>query len=154
MPASKLKLNLSEARSFKPVPDDTYPAKISQVKDVQKGPKASYVPIEFEITEGEFAGRKFYQNYMVDGAAAGMFVEFINKVLGTDHDVDELEDLDLDPNDLIGAACAIVLKQEEYPEGSGEMRSQIKKVLSAGAAKKKVSEDEEESEGSSRRRRR
>lgn len=133
MPLSKLRINLSEAQDFSPIPDDTYPARVAELRDVEQGPKASYIPIVFEITEGEFAGRKFFQNYMVDGKAAGMFIDLINKLLDTDYTVEELRDegLELDPEDLIGAECGIVTKQEEYPEGSGEMRSQIKTVVKA-----------------------
>lgn len=135
MPASKLKLNLSEAQSREPVPDDTYPAEIFDISDVKKGPKANYVAIGFQLTEGEHAGRKFWSNFMVDGAAAGMFVDLVNKATGSDLKVDDLreEGLELDPADLIGAPVALVMKQEEYPENSGDMRSQIKSVLAAGA---------------------
>lgn len=135
MPASKLKLNLSDATSRSPVPDDTYPAEIFEISDVKKGPKASYVAVGFKLTEGDYAGRKFWSNFMVDGAAAGMFVDLINKATGSNYSVDELRDegLEIDAEDLIGSAVGLVMKQEEYPEGSGDMRSQIKTVLAASA---------------------
>jgi hypothetical protein len=134
-PASKLKLNLSEAQGREAIPDDTYPATIKGFSDVKKGPKANYVAVEFEISEGQYEGRKFWSNFMVDGAAAGMFVDLVNKATGTSYKVEDMreEGLEIDPNDLIGAPVALVMKQEEYPEDSGEMRSQIKSVLAAGA---------------------
>jgi hypothetical protein len=133
MPASKLHLNLSEATDFSPLPDDTYPATLSDLGEPQKGPKATYVRATFTISEGEFAGRKFFSNYMLDGAAAGMFVDLINKLTGSNYTIEEFrqEGLEVDPADLIDAPCAIVLKQSEYPEGSGEMRSEVKSVLAA-----------------------
>jgi hypothetical protein len=133
MPKSTLKLTLSDATDFSPLPDDTYPATISDVGDIQKGPKANYVRVTFKISEGEYEGRKFFSNYMVDGAAAGMFIDLINKATGSDLKVDDLREdgFELDPADIIDASVAIVLKQREYPEGSGEMRSEVKSVLAA-----------------------
>ena len=68
---------------------------------------------------------------MIDGKAAGMFINFINAVTGSDHDVDDLDDLDIDTDDLIGGICNIVNKQKEYPEGSGEFKDEVKKVMAA-----------------------
>lgn len=150
MPMGRLKVRVNEAQSRKPVPDDTYPATITDLQDEREGPNASYVPVEFTISEGPHAGRKFYSNFMTSGKAAGMFVELINKVLGTSYDVDEMrasgqEELDVDPNDMIGASVAVVMKQEEYPEGSGEYKSQIKSVLAAGSRAGKPTTDSETS---------
>lgn len=134
----RINIELSEATSFKPVPDDVYLCQVQQIGSVQHGPKASYVEVRLEIDEGELAGRVLFTNLMVNGAAAGMFVDFVNTVTGSDHDVDELEDLDIDTDDLIGAACGVVTKQEEYPEGSGDFRSQVKKVLTRTSAEARI----------------
>lgn len=138
-PMSRLKIKTGESQSRKPLPDGTYAAKITDLQDEKQGPKASYVPVEFTISEGEHEGRKFYSNFMTDGAAAGMFIDLINKATGSTYDVDEINrgesELDLDPNDLIGCEVAIVLKQEEYPEDSGNWSSKIKGVLKAKGTK-------------------
>ena len=127
----ELTLNLSEAESLKPIPDGTYPAIVKGFSDVQAGPKAKYISAILEISEGDFEGRKFYNNLPIEGKGAGIFVDFINKVTGSEYDVDDHEALEVDTDDLIGAPCGIVLKQEEYPEGSGDFRSQVKRVLRA-----------------------
>lgn len=127
----ELKLNLSEAQSLKPIPDDTYPGVVKDFSGIESGPKAKYITATLEISEGEFAGRKFYNNLPIEGKGAGIFVDFINKCLDTDYDVDDLEELDLDTDDLLGAEVGMVIKQEEYPEGSGDFRSQIKRILKA-----------------------
>lgn len=127
----RLTLDLSEAVSLKPAPDGTYPCEVDQIGEVQKGPKANFVEVRLKVTEGDEEGHIFFTNLMVNGKAAGMFVNFINAVSGTNYDVDDLEDLDIDTDDLIGATCGVVNKQKEYPEGSGEFKDEVKKILPA-----------------------
>lgn len=127
----RLTLDLSEAVSLKPAEDGTYPCEVKEIGAVQQGQKASYVVVTFVVTEGEEEGHHFFTNLMINGKAAGMFVNFINAVSGSDYDVDDLEDLDIDTDDLIGATCGVVNKQKEYPEGSGEFRDEVKKILPA-----------------------
>ena len=55
-----------------------------------------------------------------------IFVDFINKVLDLDYDVDDMEDLAFDTDELIGGELTINIKNEEYPKGSGDIRSGIK----------------------------
>lgn len=129
----ELRLNLTEAVSLKPVEDGTYPGEIVGFGEVKQGGKAKYIPAILQISEGEHEGRKFYQNLPVEGKGAGIMVDFINKATGSSFDVDDHEALDVDTDDLIGCAVGMVIKQEEYPEGSGDFRSQIKRVLAAEA---------------------
>jgi len=128
----RITINTSEAVSIAPVPDDTYPCFVEEVKAVQQGPNASYLPIVLEVEEGhEFAGRKFFNNLPIDGKGSGIFITFINKALGTDYDVDDMDDLDFDTDDLEGARVQVVSKQEEYPVDSGDFRSQVSRILAA-----------------------
>jgi len=126
-------LDLSDAQSLKPIPDDTYPAEVAELNGPHQGDKAKYATAIIVISDGDFEGRKFYHNMPIEGQGAGIFVDFVNKVTGSDYDVDDMEELEVDPEDLIGAAVAIVTKTEEYPKDSGEMRSSIKKLLAADA---------------------
>lgn len=127
----RVSIDLTEAQSRKPIPDDTYPAEIKQWEGPTKGPKSTYLTAILEITEGEHAGRKFYHNLPITGAGAGIFADFYSKATGEEVDVDDMEQMDVDTDDLIGVAIGITTKQEEYPEGSGEMQSKIVKVLKA-----------------------
>lgn len=129
MPA--ITLNLKEAMSLKPIPEDTYEAEVVAIDAVATGPKAQYLPVQVAITDGEHEGRKFYINLPIEGKGAGIFVDFWNKVLDTDYDVDELDELALDPDDLMGGSLRIITKTEEYPEDSGEFRSNVARTLSA-----------------------
>jgi len=127
----RLHIDLSEAQSNKPLPDGIYSAAVDSFSDVQEGPKAKYVTVGFVLTEGGHEGRKFFNNYPIEGKGAGMFADLISKLTGEDIDVDDIDELDIDTDDLIGSPCALVLKQEEYPEGSNDFRSKIAKVLAA-----------------------
>ena len=135
----QININTTEAESLKPIPEDAYPAEVVEVGKVEEGPKAHYIPVKMAITDGEHVGRTFYQNLPIEGKGAGIFITFINKVLGTDHDVDDMENLAFDTDDLMGGECIINIKNEEYPKGSGDMRSGIKSVarksgVAAGSA--------------------
>lgn len=125
----RLSLDLSEAVSLKPAPDGTYPCEVHSIGDVQQGPKSAFVEVQLKCTEGDEEGHIFFTNLMTNGKAAGGFVRFINAVGGTDYDIDDLDDLDVDTDDLIGGTCGVVNKQKEYPEGSGEFRDEVKKII-------------------------
>lgn len=127
----RVSIDLREAQSMKPVPDATYPVTVTEFSEVQSGPKAKYISATLTVSEGEYEGRKFYTNLPIEGKGAGILADFVSKCTGEDIDVDDLEEMDLDTDDLVGSELAIITKQSEYPEGSGEMRSEIKKILRA-----------------------
>lgn len=127
----RLQVDLSEAQSREALPDDTYRCTVFEISDVKEGPKSAYVSIVFAVAEGEFEGRKIYDNRPIEGAGAGLFAEFYSKVTGEEVDVSDMEELDIDTDDLIGLEIAVVTKQEEYPAGSGEFTSKVKKLLRA-----------------------
>ncbi len=122
-----ISLNLQEAISLKPIEEGPYTATVQECGAVISGPKAHYVPVEVMITDGSDAeGRKFTNRLPIEGPGAGMFIDFVNKCLNLEMDVDDMEELDFDTDDLIGAEVIINIKNEEYPEGSGDFRSNIK----------------------------
>ncbi|KKN88131.1 hypothetical protein LCGC14_0252030 [marine sediment metagenome] len=127
----RVNLNLTEAESLKPIPEDAYPATVMECGELAEGPKAHYVPVKVAISEGECEGRTFYVNLPIEGKGAGIFVDFINKCLDTDYDVDDLEELAFDTDELIGAELIINIKNEEYPKGSGDIRSGVKSTARA-----------------------
>ncbi len=126
-----INLNLTEAESLKPIEEGAYPATVLEVGEVTQGPKAQYVSVEVAISDGEYEGRNFYNNLPIEGKGAGIFIDFINKVLGMDYDVDDMEDLAFDTDELIGGELIINIKNEEYPKGSGDIRSGIKSTARA-----------------------
>lgn len=125
----RVTLNLKDAQSRKPIPDDTYLLDIKAFSKLQSGPKAHYLTVTTEIAEGEFAGRKFFDNLPVEGPGAAIFCDFLSKATGNEYNVDELDELDLDTDEIIGLQIAAVVKAEEYPEGSGEFNSKVKRWM-------------------------
>lgn len=127
-----LKLNLSEAQSFTPLPDDTYPVVVAAISEEKSGAKSNYVQVELHVEEGhEHAGARLWTNLMTNGKAAGMFVDFINRCLGTSYTIEEYRDegIEIDTDELIGSELAAVTKQAEYPEGSGSFKAEVKQLL-------------------------
>ena len=108
-----INLNLTEAESLKPIEEGAYPATVMEVGEVTQGPKAQYVSVKVAISDGEYEGRTFYNNLPIEGKGAGIFVDFINKCLDLEYDVDDMEDLAFDTDELIGAELTIKIKNEE-----------------------------------------
>lgn len=127
----RVSIDLTEAQSNKPIPDGVYPVRVDEFSDVQTGPKAQYITATLTVSEGEHEGRKFFVNLPIAGKGAGILADFVSKCTGEDIDVDQLSEMDLDTDDLIGSELAVSTKQEEYPLGSGEMRASVKKVMAA-----------------------
>lgn len=127
----RLQIDASEAQSMKPIPDDTYPCTVLSVSEPKSGPNASYVEAILVVSEGEFEGRKLYRNMPIEGKGAGIFVDFISKVTGEDYDLDDLDSLEIDTEDLEGQPIGAVVGQREWPEGSGEFRNEVNKIVAA-----------------------
>jgi hypothetical protein len=123
----RLNLDLSEAVSIEPVPDDEYTCKISAVSEVKSGPNSQYVNVEFTVADGEFTGRKIWRNYPISGKGAGFFIELANKAI--DAGLEPGDPVDFDTDDLIGASIGVVTKMREYPEGSGKYSNEVDRLL-------------------------
>lgn len=128
----RLTIDATEAQSMKPIPDGTYAATVLSVSEPKSGPKATYVEAVLVVSEGEYEGRKLYRNMPIEGKGAGIFIDFVSKVTGEDYDLDDLDSLDIDTEDLEGQEVGVVVGQREWPEGSGEFRNEIDKIVAAG----------------------
>ncbi len=126
----RLTIDASDVDDFSAIPEDTYPAKVVEIEDIATGPKAQYIPIVFQITDGEFVNRKLWNNYVIEGKGLFGLIDLANKLLGEGRLVAG-EVADFDTDDLLDQPCNIVVGQKEYPEGSGEMQNEIKRVLTA-----------------------
>lgn len=131
-------VDLTEAVSFKPLPEGVYLCEVDEIGDAKRGPKSSYFPVTLVVSEGEHSGGKLFTNVVFTGKAAGMAINFINAITGSSYDVDDLEELKLDTDDLVGGSCGAVTTQKEYPEGSGEFKSNVERVISTQSAKARI----------------
>ncbi len=106
---------------------------VTEFSDIKSGAKSRYITVTMAVEDGhERAGALCWQNLMVEGKGAGIFLDFLEKCTGEQYDLEEYkeEGLDLDTDELIGTELTVVIKQHEYPEGSGEMKAQVHKILS------------------------
>jgi len=126
----RLEIDATEVEDFSAIPAGNYPAKVVEIEDIADGPKAQYIPIVFQITDGEFLNRKLWRNYVIEGKGLFGLVDLVNTLLGAGTlEAGSVGELDTD--DLLDQPCNILVNEYEYPEDSGEMRNDIKKVLSA-----------------------
>lgn len=123
----RLTLDLTEAQVFEPIPEGLYDATISDVSEPQRGPKSAYVRVEFTISDGPHEGRKIWRNYPIEGRGAGFFIDLANKAVGAELSPGDMVDFDTD--DLVGAEVRILVSQTEFPEGSGEFRNEVARLV-------------------------
>jgi hypothetical protein len=120
----KLTIDTTEAKSFEPLPDDQYECQILEVGEVKQGPKAQYVSVTFEVTDGEYSGRRIWRNYTIEGKGVSFFTELWAKATGEALEIGEAG-LDVDTDDLVGKPIKVLTEQEEYEE---TIRPQVKKI--------------------------
>lgn len=121
----RITVDATEAQTFEAIPEDTYPAEIRDITGPHQGPKAQYMKFEFEINDGEYVGRRLWQNYTIEGKGAGFFCDLVNKIMGEGTAVVG-EPFDFDTDDLLGSEVQLVVEVGEY---QGEPSNEIKKVL-------------------------
>lgn len=122
-----LSIDGSEAQSSKPIDPGAYEFEVESVSDAKQGAKAFYVTTIFVCQDEPFVGRKIYHNTPINGKGAGMFIEMVSKLTGTEYDVDSVDDLEIDTDDLVGATCMITVRHREY---NGEMQHEVAKISS------------------------
>lgn len=108
------------------VPEDEYQAAFTSYRiENAKASGQPMVVLEFAVTEGEYAGRKFWQNHSLQPQAL-FALKGTMLALGCDEETLEgpleLED-ELD--DLIGSDVRLEVGQNEY---EGKMRNRIEKI--------------------------
>lgn len=122
----RITIDATEATSFEPVPNGTYDVKVSQIKDVKTSAKGTpYFSVGFEITDGDYAGRWVWSNYMLAGKGTGITLDFLNKALGEEFSSED-GSFDFDDEDLLGSELQIVTELETY---EGEERANVKRIL-------------------------
>lgn len=119
-----------------PLTEGVYAASIDEVEVGQSKSKLPMVTVIYEISDGEFKGRKLY-DYMVletkkhepNEAGLRQLKRLIVAALGEERA--DAEDFDTD--ELVGASVTLVVKQESYEDegGDDQISNRIKKVMPA-----------------------
>lgn len=122
-------LDLRDARSLKPIPGGTYTLAVESISEPQQGAKAVYVTWVFRVIDDEdYEGRLLYHNTPINGAGAGIFADLYGKLTKQEIDVDELEELEIDLEDLIGEEILAAVVEDEY---EGRPKNEIKRFMEA-----------------------
>ncbi len=120
MPIVNLDFDLENvSTSNDPVPVGTYDARIAECELVTSSTGKPMLKVTWEITDGEFAGRKLFDNVVltVDWRVK-MYADVVGLESGSE----------LVTEDFIGAEGIISVIHEEY---NGEPRAKIKNVVPA-----------------------
>lgn len=118
-------LNAEEATVFGDVEDGTYDAILAEVEGPETGPNSNYFILYYELQGEGVQGRKVRQIAPFTGKGAGIMLDVINKITGSDlKPGDTIAGLDTD--DLINGQCRVIVRNEEY---EGEARPQVRRVL-------------------------
>lgn len=102
-----------ETTGYSLLPEGTYDAELSDCKlDMTREPmQLSFV---YDITEGEFRGRKLFSNYRLEGRGLG-FLKKDLKQLSIDYStVSKVEDLAAIVWERLPMKCEVFVNQKEY----------------------------------------
>lgn len=84
---SKIQHNLADVETLQPVPKDWYPAHVIKYSyadskaSIQRGAPEKMFSLDWEIDEGEFAGRKIlFDGVSLSPKAAGFLAEFLDGI--------------------------------------------------------------------------
>jgi hypothetical protein len=113
----RLDFNIEDAKSgFDPLPGGVYPARVGEAELKTASTGKPMIEVIWEVTEGEFAGRKVWDNIVTS-------VQFKIKQYADLAGI--ASGAELDTNDLVGTEALLTLIQQEY---EGEPRNKIKKI--------------------------
>lgn len=129
-----------ESKSFDPLPVGRYPAKVTELMYNEENPseaKGPYVAWTFEVTEGEYMGRKAFLNsslQVADEATGKKDARWatmrILTALGFSEEEVKSKEWDFeDPevvDELIGRDCVISIGHQKF---EGETKQRVRRVL-------------------------
>jgi hypothetical protein len=122
-------VDFSEATDFTPVPEGDYWTTIvkAEIKETKSGlPK---ITVTMDIQEGEHAGRKLFDDMILQGANALGYTK--RKLLAILGDVPE-GSFNMDTDDLIGVDVRVRVYHDVWAEedgGDGQVRAKIAKFF-------------------------
>ncbi len=120
---TKFRVNFSAVEEFTPIPSGVYKLVVTDFEE-REGPSAPYIAFTFEIDEGEYAGRKLWDNISMSPKAAFKVKEFC-VAMGENSD-NLVGEFDFDPEAYLGAQCRGLVVQETY---EGKIVNRIDQLL-------------------------
>jgi hypothetical protein len=128
--AGDIKLDFSQVESFQPIPKGDYVVECVEVDGPSESQAGNQMlKLTFQIAEGEFAGRKIGNYFLLlEGNAMWRTRRDLAALLSID---DEAEDVSFDPEDLVGATVVARISQRVWKEedgGDGEARPNITRL--------------------------
>ena len=128
----------AQEQSFDALPADSYNAVVfdSEMRETKNEGKlpvgTPMLSIQFKIMDGDYENRRVFRQYVIapaeiDGAPYknkqmmdDILFTFYRAIGYTEAELKKWKKLP-DPDELAGRECVVVLRQREYPKGSGEM---------------------------------
>ena len=110
-----------------PLPPGYYQAEVVQCEIKKSQAGNDYVSWGFQITEGEYSGRKAWHNSSLLPQSLWSFKKTL-VALGFPKE-DLAGEIQFDPAATLAAQCTLVVVEDEY---QGETKGRVDKVLSAG----------------------
>ena len=108
---------VDDAQDFTPLPEGRYPCRIVDIEEKLTQNGDDMWRLTFEVTEGEFEGRKIFDNLVFSDLSLKRVKLLCSKV-----GIDVTGDVDLNPDMLIDRKCRITVVVEEYPDKNGNAR--------------------------------
>lgn len=126
-----MEVDFTGVEGIEAIPDGRYPAIVAVVEEKTSAKDKPYISWQFEIAEGEYKGRKMFNNTSLQPQALWKVKETI-VALGIPIKGNKIK---INDNDLIGLTCDLMIGQREW---EGQMRNEVRQVLPpSGNAPKK-----------------
>ena len=121
--------DIKENNGFEPLPIGWYQVSVDQADEISTPGKAPYLKVRFEVTEGLFAKRKMFRNFILTEAASPFFKPFAC-ACGYAKDFEG----EIQANDFIGVQLMVFCNHKKFNEKIQEDPTMFKSLIAAGVA--------------------
>jgi hypothetical protein len=117
-----------EAMDLSPVPAGTYECEVVQCKQQKASTGKPMLVWAFKILDEGFVGRRVFLNTVLSGDARWKLKQTLMGLGFTEEDL--AADFDLDPQEMIGLTCYVVVTQSLY---QGAVKNDVQRVIDTDA---------------------
>lgn len=128
----QINIDFTNAPSFELIPEGKYFIEVVEAEPTKSQAGKAMMKLTLEISDGEYAERKLWDNMMLEGDGLGITKRNLQILLG---DVPDGQ-FSFDTDDLIGAEAQVLVKHrvwEESKGGDGETRADVSRYYPVGA---------------------